>query len=108
MADTVLTGTPIEIQELVRAFFGGVMTGVEGYSMTLDRNGRYRRTARTRRMVDAAERSLWEVSIRPLDELAPSKCRDALKGKCARLELLNQLYDIMEKSSHNDSENMVK
>ena len=103
-----LVGTPIEIQELVRAFFSGVINGVEGHSMTLDKNGRLRRTKKTSRMVGIAERTVWEVEIRPMDGLAPKKCRDALEGRCARLELVNQLYDIMEKNSYDDNNNEVE
>lgn len=94
---TTLTGTPIEVQELVRAFYSGVMNGIEGYTMTR-RGGKFVRTRKTKPMLDAAERSLWEVTIRPLDGLAPQRCRDSMSENCARLELVNELYDILEAS----------
>ena len=91
---TKIVGTPIEVEELVRAFFEGVRNGMAGYTMELKEDG-FHKTPKSRECARKVERTLWEVTITPLDEMAPDRCRKSLKEKCARLELVHELFNAM-------------
>lgn len=101
VSETRLVGTSVELPVMLDRFLLGARNGLRGLTMKRTEDG-FVDTDATREALETFDRALWELSIRPVDGLAPSRCRDAYVRECAMREALADVRDILARADEAD------